>query len=105
MVDYSRPKTRPTRPFCFSDNLDLSSNKQDCLTDYENINATHAANPPYPYPFDDDTDTSDDDVQLNYAQVTFTANPGHQRSSSDSSSTSSGEDEIQYSDIKIWFKT
>ncbi|XP_026226786.1 B-cell receptor CD22 [Anabas testudineus] len=76
-------------------------NSKDCLTDYENINATHAANPPYPYPFDDDTDTSDDDVQLNYAQVTFTANPGHQRSSSDSSSTSSGEDEIQYSDIKI----
>ncbi|XP_055359121.1 B-cell receptor CD22 isoform X2 [Betta splendens] len=78
------------------------TNENEWLTDYENVGATVAAKAPEPS--DDDDTSSDDDVQLNYAQVSFKAKPGRQRGSGDSSSgdSSSGDDyDVQYSDIKI----
>lgn len=72
----------------------FSKNDNEWLTDYENIGATVAAKVPKPL----DDDSSDDDVQLNYAKVHFTANPGRQRGRD---SSSSDDYDIQYSDIKI----
>lgn len=54
-----------------------------------------------PYIFDDDTETSDEE-EVKYTQVKIIPNPSGQ---SDTTDSSPSEDETQYSDVKLWFKT
>ncbi|KAG7216819.1 hypothetical protein INR49_001473 [Caranx melampygus] len=77
----------------------LQKNKQERLEDYENVSVAHASKFPNPLYDDDDSDTSDDEVDVSYAQVTFTPQPGSQKDDTDSST--SDDDEIQFSDNKF----
>ncbi|CAJ1062796.1 B-cell receptor CD22 [Xyrichtys novacula] len=82
--------------------------EEEKLEDYENIRTAYAAKFPNPAdPTNSETSTSsessEDEVELNYAKVSFKAKPGHQRAHRDSStsSTSSEEEETQYSQVKM----
>lgn len=96
------------RVFCYASNPNTARNdnalvtfssilqlKQEQLEDYENISAAWAAVTPNLYDYDD-SDTSEEQVEVNYTQVTFKPNAGHQRADS-----SSSVEEVQYSEVKI----
>ncbi|XP_074508726.1 B-cell receptor CD22 isoform X2 [Sebastes fasciatus] len=79
-------------------NLPTGQHNEERHEDYENVSAAKAASSPNPLNYD--TDTSEDEVEINYSQVSFKANPGHQRAGR-ASSSSSDEGETQYSKVKI----
>lgn len=63
---------------------------------YENIGAAQVVVPDL---WVSESDTSDEEVEVNYARVSFRLKEGHPRASRDSSD-SDGED-TQYSEVKI----